>query len=237
MVVQIQPEAGQDFLQPNRKVIIMHDPAEGLDANVSEPVGPAPRGWPLLAWLVIVLAVAYILYREQPTQPTNEDQPAAKPTESFVLQFQARYIVGVGDMLGEQEKLYEQMASLDTGPAGQRLRFVTLAGELAGPEEALRKLDNLDREAAEKKLELTPDQVALKESLRRLYKNEVARKEKRPASKELTDAERQRLRTELGGSATWRWRRPEDRISRHGPPSWRLPRARWLWSSPLWWGY
>jgi membrane protease YdiL (CAAX protease family) len=196
----------------------MHDPADSLEPT--PPDVPPPRGWPLLAWLVIVLAVAYILYREQRPAPAEQKQPAAdKGASSFVLEFQARYLVGAGELLGAKEKehLYEQMASLNTGSFGQRLRFVILAGEMVGPDEALRKLEELDRQAAEAKLELTPDQIALENILTRLYLAYAAdrwwhgvedvfpvlRPVTRPLERALlarilTDSERQRLRTELG---------------------------------------
>jgi membrane protease YdiL (CAAX protease family) len=168
----------------------MHDPADGLDAPLPD-TPPPPRGWPLLAWLVILLAVGYVVYREQHRPgPAGEEQPAAgNNASSFVFDFQARYLVGAGQLLGAQEKqhLLEQMGSLNAGSFGQRLRYVILSGEMGSREEALHKLDELDRQLAEAKLELTPDQAALLASLKRLY-------QQRP----LTEAEQQQLRSELG---------------------------------------
>jgi membrane protease YdiL (CAAX protease family) len=197
----------------------MHDPANGLDPT--HPDLPPPRGRPLLAWLVILLAVGYVLYREQRPAPADEKQPPAdKATASFVLEFQARYLVGAGQLLGEKEKLhlYEQMSSLNTGSFGQRLRFVILAGEMAGPDEALRKLEELNRQLAESKVELTADQAALKKDLTRLYtayqvnrwwrrvedmlpafvRPLTERLERPLLARALPDAERQRVRSELG---------------------------------------
>src|SRR5207237_453850 len=45
----------------------------------------------------------------------------------------------------KKPELYKQSRLLNDGPIGQRLRFIVLAGELAGPQEALRQLDMLDQ--------------------------------------------------------------------------------------------
>lgn len=110
---------------------------------------PPRRGWPLLAWLIILAVVAFILWRYETASPLEG------PRYDLVnMRLQGRYLVGaaeleahyLGDKKNGREMLYEQAQnSLDRGTYPQRLRFVVLAGELKGPKEAREQLRQVDR--------------------------------------------------------------------------------------------
>jgi membrane protease YdiL (CAAX protease family) len=105
------------------------------------------------------------------------------------MRMQARYLVGAArlELPGlTAEQAYQQAQRLNAGPYGQRLRFVVLAGELAGSAEAL---DVLAR------LEPTEDAHARVASLlHRLY----AGYEKGQTTPALSEAEQEELTERLG---------------------------------------
>jgi membrane protease YdiL (CAAX protease family) len=155
---------------------------------------PRKRGQPLLAWLVIFSIVSFILWRH-----------AAKPARDAAswmvpLQMQARYLVGVHSLKfpgASGKALYEQARSL-VNPEGfsQRLRLAVLAGELVGPEEALRVLGELDEGL--KRGEVTaPDDPRAAEVLSLLRKLYLGY-EKGPSSPDVSDKGREKLRSALG---------------------------------------
>jgi membrane protease YdiL (CAAX protease family) len=77
----------------------------------------------------------------------------------------------------------------------QRLRFVVLAGELQGPDEALRQLDGLRAKLGQDEVKGEPEDVALVDVLERLYRDS---KEGHPDAPSVTAEERERLRERLG---------------------------------------
>lgn len=112
------------------------------------PFMPPRRGRPLLAWLVILATVGFILWRYATVSPRENQR-----YDLVTMRLQGRYLVGVAGLeeryLGSQksrDKLYEEARdSLNRGTYAQRLRFVVLAGELKGPEEARDQLQQIDR--------------------------------------------------------------------------------------------
>src|SRR5207247_2620529 len=104
----------------------------------------APRGRPLIAWVVIVAAVSLVLWRNA------EREESLSPARLVTLRVQARYTVGVSSFGlpgADPELLYDQLRrSLENVGPEQRLGLVVLAGELVGPEEALKQLEALDRD-------------------------------------------------------------------------------------------
>src|SRR5205085_12437553 len=117
-----------------------------LEAEVPPP--PRKRGWALLSWLVILLAVAgIVLVRWLPLQETGG--PAEDDAVGLVvMHMQARTWVGFAAVTGQRAEVYEQARVLNTGSVAQRLRFIPVAGELAGPREALDRLADLDERLA-----------------------------------------------------------------------------------------
>jgi membrane protease YdiL (CAAX protease family) len=110
---------------------------------------PAQMASVAVAWTVIALAVAFVLLGRPVLQLVLErmgllhgGEPG--PDMGLVMtRMQARYLVGVNDMLKVGPSLYKQARAMDAGSDLQRLSFVVVAGELEGPREALRLLDDL----------------------------------------------------------------------------------------------
>jgi membrane protease YdiL (CAAX protease family) len=186
------PEPGTTPLPPEPDPLPESLPLAGTEPL---PVAPRQRGWPLLAWVVIILLTSFAVFwqlrrREAEAGPTQEDAAG-----QVMFQMQARYLVGAETILGHSANLYEQARTFNTGPVGQRLRFITLAGELAGPEEALTQLRILGEKLAQQHIELTPPQADLENILRRLYRDYARFLLEAPS---VSMAERQRLRAQLG---------------------------------------
>jgi membrane protease YdiL (CAAX protease family) len=143
---------------------------------------PAPRGHPLFAWAVILLAVAglFVLHLVF--------QPAAAEEELDAFELQARALVGAASLGPQTPEIYSpQVKELDRGSVGQRLRFVVLAGELAGPAEALARLEELQ--------DLKGRDEEIGQIFGRLYYDYEMDAFSAPS---LSDADRQQLRRQLG---------------------------------------
>src|SRR5262245_13820052 len=102
------------------------------------------RGKAWLAWTVILALVALII-------GLSSLRPSAKHAEGednvglVILEVQGRQMVGTTEFTGRDARLAEQARTLDTGPVSHRLRYIVLVGELAGPDEALKRLEDLNR--------------------------------------------------------------------------------------------
>src|SRR5262245_59961504 len=109
------------------------------------PAPPAPRGRPVLAWVVIALAVGFILVRREEAGPRSRERFASVEAE-----IQGRIFVGFAELVpGQREEQYRQAKPLARGGYGRRLRFAVIAGELAGPAEARALLTKLEEDRAE----------------------------------------------------------------------------------------
>src|SRR5262245_40237850 len=108
------------------------------------PVTPQKKGRPFLAWTVIVVAVLFIVllhnevgwFRDlaRVLDPGADASEGSDAASSMVMRMQARYLVGAADWLPiYRQPLYAQARAWNTGPVEERLRYVVLAGELAGP--------------------------------------------------------------------------------------------------------
>jgi len=118
-------------------------------SDPARPFEPAPAGrsraLTILSWAVIVI-VAGIQVVTVNTMKQVEGSGGEDPVGELLLQVQGRYMVGVSRLSGGSGSLvYGQIQSLNTGSVGQRQRFIILAAELAGPAEARRQLDQLNR--------------------------------------------------------------------------------------------
>ena len=147
-----------------------------------------PRGHPLIAWLVIIAVVAG-LFVLRLLQPQSEGQ------QIDVFELQARALVGAAALGANRNDIYKQEKELDRGSAAQRLRFVVLAGELAGPSEALARLDDLKGLEGRGEVAHTEADDATAEALGRLY---LDYQKGLFGAPNLTEQERERLRQGLG---------------------------------------
>jgi membrane protease YdiL (CAAX protease family) len=169
-----------------------------LSASSPEPERPAPQGYSRLAWLIFVVAVVFwtlILPRLRQSAP--EAERGREPLQDATMRLQARTLLGTGYLLHQSgPDLYPQaQAMLDHGPYGQRLRFVTLAGELEGPAEARKQLARLKRERREEALDATGEEMRLTDLLERLYEDY---EDSRLDAPSLSESDRAELRRGLG---------------------------------------
>ncbi len=112
-------------------------PPPGPPTGIPETPPRVPRGHPWIAWAVIAAAgVGLFVLRLFFQTPAD-----VKEFDTFEIQ--SRALVGAANLAGNGQALYEQAGDYNRGPAGQRLRFVVLAGELRGPDEALKQLHDL----------------------------------------------------------------------------------------------
>jgi membrane protease YdiL (CAAX protease family) len=131
------------------------------------------KGHPVIAWLVIVLAVGYVVAPEFVPAWRKEADPDDR-MGLLLMKIQARSLVGANALARQvsgkaDPRAYEQAKVLNTGPVDQRFRFIVLAGELAGPCEALDQLERLEKLLAEHHVKLTPTQNVVEKFLHRLY--------------------------------------------------------------------
>src|SRR5947209_6581775 len=91
---------------------------------------PRRRGRPLVAWAAILLAVA-TAYAGQRWLPRTVE--ARKQASNAVLEFQGRALVAAGELDPTQRaKALQEVQPSKDWPVPEKLRFVVLAGELAG---------------------------------------------------------------------------------------------------------
>lgn len=164
----------------------------GEEVAVELVEGRVSRGRVAIPWLVILLLAGSIVSARNRT-----DQPAAEGETSLrLLEIQAKYFVGAAELPGMTgDQLYPQAQPLDSGPVIQRLGFVVLAGELSGPDEALKQLAALRNKLQDSPVEPSETEKALVGALRTLY---VDYANDNWAAPSLTEADRARLRDELG---------------------------------------
>jgi membrane protease YdiL (CAAX protease family) len=153
----------------------------------------------LVAWCVIAILVSVIFFSQEDAQENAGAVHARDDLNILMMRFQARYILGVRELAGAalvgDQQLYAQASALNAGPIDQRLRFVVLAGELRGPEEALRTLEDLDELIAANQASVTAEQESQLETLGELYADYRRLRYDAPS---VSPAQRQALRDELG---------------------------------------
>lgn len=155
---------------------------------------PPKVGKPWLAWLIILgIAATIVILRPAPSDDAN-DSPAAR-TELYVLEFEGKYLVGAANLPGmDGQVLYREAQRLNGGGLAHRLCFVILAGELAGPAEALEQLERVDAQLAGTEAKQRPDLLDVLAILRQMYT--VAKDDDDAAVS--TDGDRKLLIDELG---------------------------------------
>jgi membrane protease YdiL (CAAX protease family) len=173
-------------------------PADGLlTALPGEPVIDVrrPRGWSIAAWLLIAAVAGLVIVR---TAMHKRSGGGAAAESIVTIQMQGRYLVGAAGLGlpgADRKALYAQARdNFNQGSYSQRLRFVVLAGELAGPDEALKALKGLEADRASSNIGAGEDAVKAAIKLQRLY--EGYRQE--PAKPALTAEDQLWLRSRLG---------------------------------------
>ncbi len=153
--------------------------------------------WPvLLAWLLIAGVAGLVIVR---TALYKGNSQAALVEGIVNIQMQGRYLVGAAN-LGipgwDASSVYEQAknSNLDRGSYSQRLRFAILAGELAGPEEALQHLKQLEDDRRAGMVEARDVSVEAVGKLERLYTGY----RQQPRRPNLSPEDQEWLRSHLG---------------------------------------
>jgi membrane protease YdiL (CAAX protease family) len=162
------------------------------------PVEPVRRGRPVLAWIAIVLLVVLMVGMQMAPAPSAA--PETGDQAALVLvQLQGRLLVGAAALEGKEQskELFAQAESLNHGPLDQRLRFLVLAGELAGPQEAQKQLRELNEKLAANHVHPTPEETELLDILGRLYDDYAQGRMEAPTVHQDAHAE-ELLKEELG---------------------------------------
>lgn len=177
-------------------------PAAGellLDAAGSRDPDRPPSGHPLVAWAIIAAACSAIVALHALRKPA--DAPASRLIEQRAGELSGKILLGTGELGGPAArqtaaKQLERLEDthLDERQAELRLRETALTGELAGPGEALQRLDRLD-EAANEADETVPEEADARRLMRRLYGDYAKGAWNAPS---LTADERQQLVERLG---------------------------------------
>jgi membrane protease YdiL (CAAX protease family) len=168
-----------------------------------------PSGHPLVAWAIITATCSLLVALHALAKPA--DAPASRLIEQRAGELSGKILLGSSELGGPaaRQAAAEQLERLDgeqvndekpdgeqadESQPGKRLRETALAGELAGPDEALKRLDQLDR-SAEKAGEPAPEEADARRLLRRLYGDYAKGQWNAPS---LTADERQQLVERMG---------------------------------------
>lgn len=166
------------------------------------PIGRTGIAWVVIAVLCTAMVVAHMLPEPSP-EPAAE--PDGVPLDVIMMTFQSQVLVGMTEMWGgaaSPGQMYRQNARpLNAGPVAQRQRFIVLAADLAGPDEAQRQLERLDgiiAEAQDGREEpvLSEAQQQVQEILHTLYSEQV--EDSQPNLEALDAQQRDVLVQELG---------------------------------------
>jgi membrane protease YdiL (CAAX protease family) len=167
------------------------------DEGVVERSSPLGFIRVLLSWMVIVGAVAFIVYRVNFTDSTPPaDMDAADAKKLVLVRIQGMYLVGAHNLTGRKDKQYSEIAaSLDVGPPPQRLCSVILTGELANAGKAREALKELETQWQDDKTLLTDKQLRAVQILERAYDDYAHKRFEAPS---VNESDREALIDELG---------------------------------------
>jgi membrane protease YdiL (CAAX protease family) len=189
------------------------EPTQSGVGQLPVPV-PCRRGHPLIAWIVIVLLTICAALAQEMRKESDAGVAQNEKIGLVMSKLQARLLVGAARTLPQSESgFYQQAGALNTGPVLQRLCFIAVAAELAGPEEALSQLAELSKKTAEHGIPLTPQEVDLQRILPRLYYDYMQLRFRAPS---VSQADRVRLREALG------WFGQLALVPDHIPPTWQV---------------
>lgn len=130
------------------------------------------RPHPRWAWAVIMLAVAGIAVR-QTSRSEHTPRRGTRRLERAIAEMQGKYLLGVGEWpFVDRTELLEQAQAFDAGPPLRRFRFVVIVGELAGPDAALERLIDYEKQPSAGRW--SADERRIEKTLRRLYRDQAA---------------------------------------------------------------
>lgn len=149
----------------------MSSSASDWESPAVEPTSAPPRrrGLAWVAWPVIILTCALTILTHHLEPPADEED--GDGIGLILMKLQAQYAVGVADLLPINGRdLYASIqVTLDAGTVDQRQRFVILAGNMAGPDEAAQQLEELDLLISGENQELSDPQALIQRILHQLY--------------------------------------------------------------------
>jgi membrane protease YdiL (CAAX protease family) len=151
---------------------------------VAKPAGN--RGYAKIAWGAILAVAATMIGLNMFVKGGGEGEDpvggagAAGNLNDSIVEFQGKLFVGwqaFNDSLGapsevaekQRADIYRQIQTLDVRSVVSRIRFVVLAGEMAGPEEAKRKLEAFHDIDAGPAAPPSPEEQALLAAMSKLY--------------------------------------------------------------------
>jgi membrane protease YdiL (CAAX protease family) len=164
------------------------------------PYKPRRKGWVAISWLAIACMVGLIMWWQTMRAGLNDAEPSTK-LSTAVVQFQARYLVGfsafsgAGDVAANKRTMLATAKALNTGPIEQRLGSIIMAGELAGPDEALAQLRDLEQRIKKDQVKPTKTEEELMITVGRLYREYSS---KRFDARSVSPEHRDQLIEELG---------------------------------------
>jgi membrane protease YdiL (CAAX protease family) len=121
-------------------------PPQTLD--YSPPPPPERKIAPLIiSWVVIWLCVAFLMLSSIMPSIRGRKQSANSVATDSQIELQVRYAIGVQKLLPTQVPVIEELEKTARGPNG-KLEIAIAAGELNGPEAALKRLDELQRDTS-----------------------------------------------------------------------------------------
>lgn len=166
-------------------------PPAGEPLGLQEP----SLGHPILAWILILALVGLAIFSQsRPSKGVTEN--TLGELQRNVLRIQGQYLVAAAELSGmSRQQLYEGAQPLNTGTLDQRLAFVVLAGELAGPAEALRQLERNQAQIVRQEDMAEARSVRLLRILQRLYEDYAEARWQAPS---VTAEGRALLMNELG---------------------------------------
>jgi len=135
------------------------------------PPPPRRRGFPILAWLVILGVVGAVVASNMFAPEAPPAEPGTQSMDVFIMNMQSKYIVGAFGLIPEDDgaALSQANTMLNMGSIDQRLGFVILSAEIGNAEDADAHLRDLLDLIAEYKPELTEEQRQLLAVINRIY--------------------------------------------------------------------
>lgn len=152
-------------------------PTEIPDAGPPVPGGPArARGYGAwVAWAAILLVAGMSIFADRLGADSGQGEQLDDTTGLILFHIQGKYIIGASALMpvNTAQQYAQSEVLLNLGTLPQRQRFVVMAGEMAGPAEARRRLDTLDDLIAAPPVgeppPFEPNEVAVQRILHDLY--------------------------------------------------------------------
>ena len=142
-----------------------------------------PRGVAWLAWLVVILVIGLMIFPHLWLEKETDNDPSA-----ILFEIQARYLVGASSisLQGKDELQKEIELLFGKGSARQRMIGAVVMGELIGPEQALKSLNELEDKFEKVSLETNERDREVNHFLQRI---QTALIEKKVVTDTMTDDE------------------------------------------------